>query len=176
MISLKYKQLYRKDVEEQMKTKIKYKSKYLCDIKNILMRHIQLNLKDYLILSIFFIIGVMVGVVLINNSDEQSKVEISGYINGFVEIIKSDTYKIDKIQLVKISIWENLKLVLLIWIAGSTIIGIPLIYIITGYKGFCIGYTISAIITSLGVGRRNCVFNISIIFAECNSDTSDFNA
>ena len=127
-------------------------------------------------LSIFFIIGVMVGVVLINNSDEQSKAEISGYINGFVEIIKSDTYKIDKIQLVKISIWENLKLVLLIWIAGSTIIGIPLIYIITGYKGFCIGYTISAIITSLGVGRRNCVFNICIIFAECNSDTSDFNA
>ena len=159
-----------------MKTNIKYKSKYLCDIKNILMRHIQLNLKDYLILSIFFIIGVMVGVVLINNSNEQSKADISGYINGFVEIIKSDTYKIDKIQLFKISILENLKLVFLIWIAGSTIIGIPLIYIITGYKGFCIGYTISAIITSLGVGKRNSVFNISLVFTKYNYNTCDFDA
>lgn len=157
-----------------MKTKIRYQSKYFYEFKNILVQHIQDNLKDYLILTIFFIIGVFLGVVLINNSDEQSKQEISGYINSFVDLIKSDQFKVDKLQLAKVSMLENLKIVVLIWIAGSTIIGIPLIYIITGYKGFCIGYTISAIICSLGAGKRNCIFTCIFVFTKynCNSNNS----
>ena len=45
----------------------------------------------------------------------------------------------------------NFSIVFLIWILGSTIIGSYLIYIIIAYKGFSIGYTISAIIASLGI-------------------------
>ena len=55
------------DVGEHMKTKKRYKNKYLIDVKSILIEHINSNLRDYLILSIIFIIGVMVGVILINN-------------------------------------------------------------------------------------------------------------
>ena len=85
-----------------MKTKIRYNSKYLSELKRVLIEHIQLNLKDYLILSIIFVIGVMAGVIIINNSDEQSKTEISGYINGFVDTIKSENYEVDKSKLIKI--------------------------------------------------------------------------
>ena len=154
-----------------MKTKIRHNSKYLSDLKRVLIEHIQLNLKDYLILSIIFIMGVMAGVILINNSDEQSKTEISGYINGFVNTIKSDNYEVDKVKLIKISIIDNIKTVAVIWLAGSTIIGIPLIYVITCYKGFCIGYTISAIISSLGLGKRDTVFNRVAVFTEYNCNT-----
>ena len=137
-----------------MKTKIRYNSKKINEFKTILTQHIKTNIKDYLILSIVFIIGVMIGVIIINNSDEQSKNEISGYINGFVNVIQDEKYEVDKVKLIKISIIENLKMVGIIWIAGSTIIGIPLIYIISSYKGVCIGYTISAIILTLGIGKR----------------------
>ena len=113
---------------------------------------------------VVFIIGVMAGVIFINNSNEQSKNEISGYINGFIDTIKDENYEIDKWKLTKMSIWENLKNVAIIWAAGSTIIGIPVIYVITSYKGFCIGYTISAIISSLGIGKRNSVFTCFVIF------------
>ena len=140
-----------------MKTKIRYNSKYLSELKRVLIEHIQLNLKDYLILSIIFVIGVMAGVIIINNSDEQSKTEISGYINGFVDTIKSENYEVDKSKLIKISITDNIKTIAIIWLAGSTIIGIPLIYVITSYKGFCIGYTISAIVSSLGLGKRHII-------------------
>lgn len=150
-----------------MKTKARYKSKYFENIKNILIEHINSNLKDYLILSIVFIIGVMIGVILINNSGDESKTEISGYINSFVNTIKSEQFEVDKLKLTQISIIENLKIIAIIWLAGSTIIGIPLIYVITAYKGFCIGYTVSAIVFSLGVGKRNSVFSLSIIFTEC---------
>lgn len=136
-----------------MRTKVRCNSRYFNELKNVIVEHINLNLKDYLILSIVFVLGVIIGVVIINNSNEESKVEISGYINSFINTIKNEKYEINKIELVKMSIIKNLKLVLIIWLAGSTIIGIPLIYIITVYKGICIGYTISAIIASLGVGR-----------------------
>ena len=151
-----------------MKTKIRYNSKKINEFKTILTQHIKTNIKDYLILSIVFIIGVMLGVIIINNSDEQSKNEISGYINGFVNVIQDEKYEVDKVKLIKISIIENLKMVGIIWIAGSTIIGIPLIYIISSYKGVCIGYTISAIILTLGIGKRIDFFYGIFVFNDIN--------
>lgn len=158
-----------------MKTKSRYNSKYFGEMGKVLSNHIKANLKDYLILSIIFIIGVMAGVILINNSNEQSKAEINGYINGFVDTIKNNQYEVDKMKLVKISIIENLKLVLFIWLAGTTIIGIPLIYVITSYKGFCVGYTISAIISSLGFGKRHTFFHLLTIFTKYNCNTNNSN-
>lgn len=149
---------------------------YLGEFKRVLLMHINENIKDYLILSIIFIIGVMAGVMLINNSNEKSKSEISGYINSFVDSIKDDKYEIDKVKLTKLSIIKNLKVVLIIWIAGTTIIGIPLIYIIIAYKGFCIGYTISAIIATLGIGKRYCFFFSIIISTKYNFNSDNINA
>lgn len=154
-----------------MKTKVRYNFKYLSEVRRVLMEHIHLNLRDYLILSIIFVIGVMAGVIIINNSDEQSKTEVNGYINGFVDTIKSENYEVDKSKLIKISITENIKTVAIIWLAGSTIIGIPLIYVITSYKGFCIGYTISAMVSSLGMGKRHIVFTGVFILAKYNCNT-----
>ena len=118
----------------------------------------------------------MIGVIIINNSDEQSKNEISGYINGFVNVIQDEKYEVDKVKLIKISIIENLKMVGIIWIAGSTIIGIPLIYIISSYKGVCIGYTISAIILTLGIGKRIDFFYGIFVFTKHNCNSYNFNA
>lgn len=154
-----------------MKIGLRHDSKCIDELKQILIQHINLNLKDYLILSIVFVIGVMIGVIIINNSNEHSKSEISGYINSFVDTIKDEKYEIDKFKLLKISVAENAKMVGIIWLAGSTIIGIPLIYVIIVYKGFSIGYTISAIISSLGIWKRNRIFFSIIIFAKYNCYT-----
>ena len=45
---------------------------------------------------------------------------------------------------------SNVKLALLIWFVGSTVIGMPLIYGIIAFRGYCLGYTIAAIIATLG--------------------------
>ena len=158
-----------------MRTEKKYKNTILGNIGKVLIEHINCNLKDYLVLSIIFIIGVMIGVIIINNSSVQSKTEISGYINSFIDTIHDNQFQIDKSKLIQLSIVENVKIVAIIWIAGSTLIGIPLIYIITSYKGFCIGYTISAIISSLGIGKRDNFFVGSVVFTKhyCYSDYSN---
>lgn len=121
------------------------KSKFLATIEN----HINQNIKEYAISTLVFILGVIIGVMLLNSSNEESKKNISGYINEFVNTIKNREYEVDKNKLLMKSITSNLKVALIIWISGSTLIGIPLVYGSLGYKGMCIGYSISAIIAAL---------------------------
>ena len=121
------------------------KSKFLATIEN----HINQNIKEYAISTLVFILGVIIGVMILNSSNEESKKNISGYINEFVNTIKNREYEVDTNKLLMKSITSNFKVALIIWISGSTLIGIPLVYGSLGYKGMCIGYSISAIIAAL---------------------------
>ncbi len=144
---------------------MKKTGKHIKEIGGIIYRHVKENARDYLILSIIFIIGVMIGVVIINNSDDNSKTELNGYINSFIDTIKNESFQVDKPKLIKDTIINNLKILLIIWIAGTTIIGIPLIYIITIYRGISIGYTVSAIMLTLG-NWKGFIFSISALFLQ----------
>lgn len=124
--------------------------KYIKNIGEIMYKHVKCNAKDYLILSIIFIVGIMIGVFLINNSNEESKNELNEYLTSFINVIKNENYEIDEAKLIKDTIISNIKIVLIIWILGTTILGIPLIYVLLIGNGVKIGYTISAIILSLG--------------------------
>ena len=97
---------------------------------------------------------------ILNSSNAENQKDISGYINEFIQTIKNNEYQIDTKKLLINSIMSNLKLAVIIWISGSTIIGIPLVYGCLGYKGICIGYSISAIIAVLEKGK-GIIFAIS---------------
>lgn len=139
--------------------------------KELLLKHINNNIKEYLSVCIVFLIGIVLGVVFINNIKEPQQTEITNYINNFVNSLKNNNV-IDKGLLIKDSIQKNLVLGLSLWFVGSTVIGIPIVYGIIGYRGFCIGYTISASIAVLGSGK-GILFAISgilfqnIVFIPC---------
>lgn len=118
-------------------------------IFKIIEEHINQNIKEYAISVLVFFIGIIIGVMLLNSSNQENQESISGYINEFTSSIKNQEYKIDQKKLLIKSISSNLKLALMIWVAGSTIIGIPLVYGSLGYKGICIGYSISAIMATM---------------------------
>lgn len=118
-------------------------------IFKIIEEHINQNIKEYAISVLVFLIGIIIGVMLLNSSNQENQESISGYINEFTSSIKNQEYKIDQKKLLIKSISSNLKLALMIWVAGSTIIGIPLVYGSLGYKGICIGYSISAIMATM---------------------------
>lgn len=123
----------------------KRKSKFF----KIIEDHINQNIKEYAISILVFLVGIIIGVMLLNSSNQENQENISGYINEFIISIKNQEYKIDQKKLLIKSITSNLKIAILIWIAGSTIIGIPITYGCLGYKGICIGYSISAIIATM---------------------------
>ncbi len=126
---------------------------------NVIVSHIENNLREYLIVSIIFIIGILIGVIFINNLTEVKYQEINSYINNFVESLQENN-NISEMSVLKNSLINNLSIGVLIWILSSTVIGIFTVYIIICFKGFCLGYTISALISILGV-KSGSIFAIS---------------
>lgn len=130
---------------------------------SIIEKHIKSNAKEYIIAVLVLIIGIIVGVTMVNTSSEQNKEEMSGYINEFVESVKKKEYTIDGQKLFMKSAISNLKLAAILWVAGLTVIGIPVIYVSVGYKGVRIGYSMASIIATLGK-TKGIVFSLSTMF------------
>lgn len=128
-------------------------------IRNKIFEFIKDNIKIYLILIIIFFIGLLFGVLFINNTNETQANQISEYINNFINSVKED-YQVSTSSLLISSVINNLCIAVILWFLGSTVIGVPLIYLVIGYKGYCIGYTIAAVTATLGTGR-----GIAFIFA-----------
>ena len=101
---------------------------------------------------IIFFIGLTLGVIFVNNANETQANQISGYINNFINSIK-ENYQISTKELLKNSIINNAGIAVLLWFLGSTVIGFPLIYVFVGYKGYCIGYTVSSVMATVGTGK-----------------------
>ena len=119
---------------------------------SIIKTHIENNLREYAIASIIFIIGILFGVIFINNLNDTQNNEIGNYINTSIENLK-ESQDINQLLFIKETIKENLTFVILLWLMGSTVIGLLLVYIIVAFKGFRLSYTISAIFHVLNNGK-----------------------
>lgn len=131
-------------------------------VKRVVIEHITNNKKEYFIITLLFIIGIFLGVLFINYMQEEQKQEISSYFNSFIEKMKS-IQNLDKMELLKVSITQNILLGITIWFFGTTVIGIPIVFGVVIYRGFCLGYTISACIYSIGLSKGLSFVIISLI-------------
>lgn len=122
------------------------------NIKRVIEEHITRNVRTYFILIIIFLVGLIIGLIVVNNSSLDQETEITSYLNNFITELKNGS-KLDYFKLLKSSFFNNLLLVLILWFMSSTVIGIPIVYGVIGYKGFSMGYTISSVILSLGTGK-----------------------
>ncbi len=130
----------------------------------LIQTHINNNLKNYVIVTIIFLVGVILGVLFINNVNKTQSEEISGYINNFIEKTK-DNASIDYIGLCMSSLKNNLSLAILLWFAGLTVIGVFVVYAAICFRGFCLGYSISSIIATLGT-KKGSIFILSAMLPQ----------
>lgn len=121
-------------------------------VLKIIKEHVINNKKDYVIIFLIFVIGIFSGVFFINHLQEMPKIEITNYLNQFIEKFK-ELESINNIELLKNSIIQNIGLAIVIWFFGTTVIGIPIVFAIILYRGFCLGYTISLCINIMGLGK-----------------------
>lgn len=138
-------------------------------IRKTLIKHIRNNSRVFFILALAFIIGVSAGAFAVNGLTAMQNEELKNYINGFFKLYQNQN--IDSNELFKISLSENIKQVLLLWILGVTIIGIPFIFLMIGIRGFITGFTSGFMIDALGA--KGVLFSVlallprEIIFIPC---------
>lgn len=117
------------------------------EVFSIIKEDIQNNVKSYLIIVVIFAIGIFLGVMLVNQTD--SKEEIENYINSYIDETKN-LQNGDYLGELQKDIKNNIILVFFLWFAGTTIIGIPIVFGIILFRGFCLGCTIASCVYVLG--------------------------
>ena len=122
--------------------------KLLETIKN----HIINNKKEYIIVVLLFIIGIFLGVLFVNNMEETPKSDVTAYLNSFIDKMKN-IENLNNIELLKNSMGQSIVLAVVLWFFGTTVIGIPVVFGIIVYRGFCLGYTISICIYIMGMTK-----------------------
>lgn len=128
------------------------KLKRITNWKTTIINFLKNNSKEYLLVIIIFIIGMFIGVMLVNNTSVENQQIIENYILNFIEKFKSIA-NLDKLNLLTTSIKDNIILAIALWIAGTTIIGMPIVFGIILFRGFCFGYTVAAVTFTLGLGK-----------------------
>ena len=117
------------------------------EIFTIIKNDVFNNAKSYFIVVIIFVVGIFFGVMFVNQTED--KREIEKYINTYVDetkILQNGDYFSELQKDVK----NNIGLVLLLWFAGTTIIGIPIVLGVILFRGFCLGYTIASCVFVFG--------------------------
>ncbi len=118
------------------------------------------NRIEYLKVFMVFIIGIVISIMIVNQSNNDQKKEIKDYIDNKIELVKVNNYE-NKMEVFKNSLLRNLKNYILIVLLASSIIGLPIVYFIVIKKAFSIGYTAASIFATQNT-------RTSIIFI-CNS-------
>ena len=121
-------------------------------IIDAICNHVINNKKEYVLVTLIFLVGIFLGVMFINNIQEAQMAEITEYLKSFTEKLKN-TEKLETYSILKTTILENVILAITLWFFGTTVIGIPIVFGIIMYRGFCLGYSIATIISVIGVGK-----------------------
>jgi stage II sporulation protein M len=131
-------------------------------IWDTIVNHVINNKKEYILVTLLFLVGIFLGVMFINNSEESQLTEITNYMQQFIEKLKN-TQNLETSTLLKTTIMQNIVLAIILWFFGTTVIGIPIVFGIIMYKGFCLGYTIATVIATLGTGKGIIFILIALI-------------
>lgn len=118
-------------------------------ISKMLLTHLKNNFKIYCLLLLALIVGVSAGAFTVNGLSTMQRDELSHYFQGFIQLL--DNQNVDSNELLKIALLENIKIIIILWILGVSIIGIPFIFVLVGIRGFITGFCSGFIIKSIGL-------------------------
>ena len=121
---------------------------------------IKIDKKIFVFLLVLTIIGISVGAVLVtilNNSDKTLTIE---YINEFVNNIENN--KLDYLFALKNNLFSNLTYVVLIWLLGISVIGLPIMLIMFFSKSFILGFSIGAVLEAFKA--KGILFSLVYVF------------
>ena len=131
---------------------------------NFIFNHLYDNAKEYLIVLILFLIGIIVGIVFINNISNEQKVELSEYITDFADVLRQNK-QIQLNNLLMESTIKNLIMAVSFWFIGCTVIGLPILYGMIGVRGFFLGYSMAVIVGVFGT-LKGALFCISTLLPQ----------
>ncbi|MFS1512258.1 stage II sporulation protein M [Chengkuizengella sp. SCS-71B] len=106
------------------------------------------HLSLYIFVSVLFLMGIIFGALMVNALSFEQTEDMSSYLGSFFKMINQETDLSSK-QLLQETFGLHLKWMLLIWVLGLSVIGLPFILILDFLKGVLIGFTTGYIVGEL---------------------------
>lgn len=122
-------------------------------MKKIFISYAIDNLREITIITLIMFIGLIIGVIYINNMSNENRSNVKNHINellDYVEESNDENKVVDSFEILKSNLKRNLIFILLLGLFSSCLIGIPIMYVMILGKTFSLGYTMSAVIASIG--------------------------
>lgn len=116
-------------------------------MKVYIRNYLYQNRVEYLKAFMVFLVGIVVAIMVVNNSNDTQKGEIKEYVDNKIEMIKNNDYD-NKFEVFKKSFSNNFRGYIVVVFLASTIIGIPFVYLYIAKRAFSIGYTACAILAT----------------------------
>lgn len=115
-------------------------------IMNKAKQNISNQKKKYLFLATIMLIGIISGIIFIIFISKEDKSLVKTELNNFFTFIQNN--KINYLETFLNGMLSNLAYLIIIWILGISIIGIPIIIFLLFIKGFIFGFSFSSIIVN----------------------------
>lgn len=121
---------------------------------------IKVNKKTLLFFTLLLIIGIIAGSIFMAILSETDKKSVTDYFNNYISNIENN--KLNYLESIKNGLFNNLLYIIIIWILGISIIGIPIVTIMFFIKSFTLGFSIASIVFNYKL--KGCLLNFINIF------------
>ena len=109
--------------------------------------YLKTNIVAYFFMILIFVIGVVVGALAVKTLPDEQKTELISYLHIFFAGLTQGTENTMFGSHVLSSVmFNNTKTIVLMWILGFTIVGIPFVLFILFTRGFIIGFTVGFLV------------------------------
>ncbi len=108
-------------------------------LKQAVFAYFRRNWFVYLIVLVFFIAGLVFGALAVKNLNSEQIGELGTYLNSFLEKVGEAPLNDQSITR---SLTDNLYILVVLYILGLSVIGVPLIPVVVFTRGFIIGFTV----------------------------------
>lgn len=131
-------------------------------VKRWLFRHYQDNFIMYFIISILFVVGIVAGAITIKVIGPEKNDEVMFFLNSLFKAI--DNNSLNRVSILKQSLLDNYKAVLIIWLSGIIYLGVIMSPIIILFRGFALGFSVGFFVYEYGI--KGFLFSILGIFPQ----------
>lgn len=118
----------------------------MSSFKFMLLRYLKENMYPFIFVSIVFVVGVIFGSVMVNRLPEQHNQPLLNELNFYFEVL-DETPAVNRLGILQESFMTNGKFILISFLSGLTVIGIPVIVLMLFMRGVILGFTVGFIFT-----------------------------
>ncbi len=109
--------------------------------------YIRAHIVAYFFMILIFVIGIVIGAMAVKTLPDEQKSELIGYLGVFFQGLAERQDGINDIHSILASVmFNNIKIIGIMWLLGFTIVGIPFVLFMVCLRGFIIGFTVGFLV------------------------------